>query len=203
MFCHQWVVLVMVLFLSLRDGGMLAENRPDQLGVLLQFLICGLNRGDQDDLLVRPQGDVQRARAGRADCARGRADPAGRQFTVHQPVPSALEERRAWPVQRPAYGGLMPLHLPAMGTASQGRGLSGNPKSHDRLRPYGAMAFRHCRRVFGLPPKPSRTAQDVKIATGIFLKAVDLRRTLCYTVYRKRFLFCAICVVEGGSPCWK
>ena len=33
----------MVLFLSLRDGGMLADNRPDQLGVLLQFLICGLN----------------------------------------------------------------------------------------------------------------------------------------------------------------
>ena len=43
MFCHQRVVLVVVLFLRLRYGGVFADNRPDQLGILLQLLICDLD----------------------------------------------------------------------------------------------------------------------------------------------------------------
>ena len=68
--------------------GELFEGRPRVAA------LGGHHRGNQDRLLVRPQGDVQCARAERAHRPRGRADYDGRQFRLRQPLPPPLEGRK-------------------------------------------------------------------------------------------------------------
>ena len=60
------------------------------------------DRGDQDRLLVRPQGDVQRPRGKRPRGQVRRADPAGRQRELRRAVPPPLVRGRACARRRSA-----------------------------------------------------------------------------------------------------